>query len=351
MLFVSPREKWDKSIWTSLNVCSCSVFGFELWKFNKINVSASIPRILLLLSLLIILTKNFFYQGNQSLHARICCTVRKKNTPLLKSILNLSKSRWLTLNLPIMVFPNFTHVLFYSFSFLSFLSCLNFFFSLIFQVSNFSNIPFIFGFSIVFSNWSAACNLFKNFCNCVNDWLVYCFTSPISPSFLVIALAFFFLDLSFFYFGFFVINMFSYFILFYFFSFQYFFAFIVTDLLSPPGKWFGITTLSMYFFLFLCLIFSTSTCKTFLICLVTLNKFTQWCCGLLLCSFLLFTLKKNYSEKFDETTDNSLLVTPREKCPNAEFLLVRIFPHSDWTRRYEVSPHIQYGCGKIRTRK
>ena len=134
MLFVSPREKWDKSRWTSLNVCSCSVFRFELWKFNKINVSASILRILslLLLSLLILLTKNFFYQGNQSLHARICCTVRKKNTSLLKSILNLSKSRWLTLNLPIMIFPNFTHILFYSSSFLSFLSCLNFFFSLIF---------------------------------------------------------------------------------------------------------------------------------------------------------------------------------------------------------------------------
>ena len=24
----------------------------------------------------------------------------------------------------------------------------------------------------------------------------------------------------------------------------------------------------------------------------------------------------------------------REKCPNAEFFLVRIFPHSDWIRRY-----------------
>ena len=36
----------------------------------------------------------------------------------------------------------------------------------------------------------------------------------------------------------------------------------------------------------------------------------------------------------------------REKCPNTEFFLVRIFTHSDWIRR-----DIQSECGKIRTRK
>ena len=38
-------------------------------------------------------------------------------------------------------------------------------------------------------------------------------------------------------------------------------------------------------------------------------------------------------------------ITLREKCPNAEFFLVRIFPHS------VVSLRIQSECGKIRTRK
>ena len=33
---------------------------------------------------------------------------------------------------------------------------------------------------------------------------------------------------------------------------------------------------------------------------------------------------------FDETSHKSSL---REKCPNTEFFLVRIFPHSDWIRR------------------
>ena len=45
------------------------------------------------------------------------------------------------------------------------------------------------------------------------------------------------------------------------------------------------------------------------------------------------------------------LETLREKCPNMEFFLVRIFPHSDWTDRYLVSLRIQSECGKIRTRK
>ena len=35
----------------------------------------------------------------------------------------------------------------------------------------------------------------------------------------------------------------------------------------------------------------------------------------------------------------------REKCPNTELFLVRIFPHSDWIRR-----DIQSKCRKIRTR-
>ena len=41
-----------------------------------------------------------------------------------------------------------------------------------------------------------------------------------------------------------------------------------------------------------------------------------------------------------------------EMCPNMEFFLVRIFPHSDMnTERYEESLRIQSECGKIRTRK
>ena len=35
-----------------------------------------------------------------------------------------------------------------------------------------------------------------------------------------------------------------------------------------------------------------------------------------------------------------------EKCPNAEFFLVHIFPHSDWILR-----DIKSECGKIQTRK
>ena len=45
----------------------------------------------------------------------------------------------------------------------------------------------------------------------------------------------------------------------------------------------------------------------------------------------------------------------REKCPDTEFFLVRIFPRSDWIRRDPsclfVSLRIQYECGKMRTRK
>ena len=64
---------------------------------------------------------------------------------------------------------------------------------------------------------------------------------------------------------------------------------------------------------------------------------------------------------------SALLQLPlREKCPNTEFFLVHIFPHSDvfspnagkygpektpYLERYEVSLRIQSDCGKIRTRK
>ena len=46
-------------------------------------------------------------------------------------------------------------------------------------------------------------------------------------------------------------------------------------------------------------------------------------------------------------------LTMREKRPNMELFLVRIFPHSDWMGRntkYEISLRIQSECGKIRTR-
>ena len=44
--------------------------------------------------------------------------------------------------------------------------------------------------------------------------------------------------------------------------------------------------------------------------------------------------------------DFHLEVPLREKCPNIEFFLVRIFQHSDWIRR-----DTTYFSGKIRTRK
>ena len=40
-----------------------------------------------------------------------------------------------------------------------------------------------------------------------------------------------------------------------------------------------------------------------------------------------------------------------EKCPNTEFFLVCIFPHSGWIRRFTVNLRIQPEYGKIRTRK
>ena len=40
------------------------------------------------------------------------------------------------------------------------------------------------------------------------------------------------------------------------------------------------------------------------------------------------------------------VVALHENCPDTEFFLVRIFPHSEWVRR-----DIQSECGKIRTRK
>ena len=44
--------------------------------------------------------------------------------------------------------------------------------------------------------------------------------------------------------------------------------------------------------------------------------------------------------------------TLREKSPNTEIFLVRIFPHSDLIRRGNpVSLHIESECGKIRIRK
>ena len=41
----------------------------------------------------------------------------------------------------------------------------------------------------------------------------------------------------------------------------------------------------------------------------------------------------------------------REKCPNTEFFLVRIFLYSDWIRRFTVNLRIQSEHRKIRTRK
>ena len=41
IVFVSSREKSDRSRSTSLSVCSCSVSEFELQRFNKTNVHAT----------------------------------------------------------------------------------------------------------------------------------------------------------------------------------------------------------------------------------------------------------------------------------------------------------------------
>ena len=38
----------------------------------------------------------------------------------------------------------------------------------------------------------------------------------------------------------------------------------------------------------------------------------------------------------------SFFLTLREKCPNTEFFLVRIFPHSDWIRRD--TPYLSYAA-------
>ena len=60
----------------------------------------------------------------------------------------------------------------------------------------------------------------------------------------------------------------------------------------------------------------------------------------------------------------SISLKLREKCPNTELFLIRIFPHSNWIRRdtlyfpafglnrerYFVSLRIQSECGKIQTR-
>ena len=62
------------------------------------------------------------------------------------------------------------------------------------------------------------------------------------------------------------------------------------------------------------------------------------------------SLKWWEQEKIEKIRRLSRL-TLREKCPNTEFSLVRIFPHSDWIRRYGISLRIQSECGKLRTRK
>ena len=62
------------------------------------------------------------------------------------------------------------------------------------------------------------------------------------------------------------------------------------------------------------------------------------------------SLKWWEQEKIEKMRRLSRL-TLREKCPNTEFSLVRIFPHSDWIRRYGISLRIQSECGKLRTRK
>ena len=49
-------------------------------------------------------------------------------------------------------------------------------------------------------------------------------------------------------------------------------------------------------------------------------------------------------------SDSGSITALREKCLNTELFLVRIFPHSAWTRRDTVSLRIQSECGRIRTR-
>ena len=49
-------------------------------------------------------------------------------------------------------------------------------------------------------------------------------------------------------------------------------------------------------------------------------------------------------------SDSGSIIALREKCPNTELFLARIFPHLAWTRRDTVSLRIQSECGRIRTR-
>ena len=48
---------------------------------------------------------------------------------------------------------------------------------------------------------------------------------------------------------------------------------------------------------------------------------------------------------------NILIQSLHEKCPNTEFFLVRIFPHSDWKRRYGVSLVFNPNGGKYGPQK
>ena len=60
MVFVSPREKSDKSRSTLLSVYSCCKSEFELSIFNKINASVSISTSIIGILLLLFLKKSVF---------------------------------------------------------------------------------------------------------------------------------------------------------------------------------------------------------------------------------------------------------------------------------------------------
>ena len=56
-----------------------------------------------------------------------------------------------------------------------------------------------------------------------------------------------------------------------------------------------------------------------------------------------------YSHPKVKTNSRFPYILLREKCPNMEFFLVRIFPYSDRIRRD--TPYLYSKCGKVRTRK
>ena len=82
----------------------------------------------------------------------------------------------------------------------------------------------------------------------------------------------------------------------------------------------------------------------------SVSKFLTY--GLLWKNRIFISIRKSQTLTFLYIKDDYLIInsaqgTLCDMCPNTEYFLVGIFPHSDWIRRES----IQFECGKIRTRK